>query len=370
MRKEALHILRDPRSLYMALGVPVLLLVLFGYAITFDIKNIPVGIIDHDRTETSRNLISQIDSSPYFDLRHRLSDYSTTEEILDRGEARFILGIPSGFAKDLAQGKNAHIQVLIDGSDNNSAQVALGYVSGIVQKFSSEMMLQRLGSIGITLKSVIPPINIEPRIWYNPSLRSANFIVPGLIAVVMMAMCAMLTSLTVAREWEAGTMEQLIASPIRPHEIIIGKLLPYYVLGLLQAVLIILVGTQVFQVPLKGNILFLFATTSLFLLGSLGIGLFISAVTRSQQLSFMLSIIITFLPSFLLSGFIFPVTSMPWIIRVLTHLVPARYFLIILRGIFLKDVGFSVLRLEVGALAAFAFLIILACAQRLKLRLE
>ena len=370
MRKETLHILRDPRSLYMALGVPVLLLILFGYAITFDIKNIPVGIIDHDRTETSRDLISQMDSSPYFDLRYRLSAYSATEDILDRGKARFILSIPSGFARDLSQGKNAQIQVLIDGSDNNSAQVALGYVSGIIQRFSSNLLLERLNRQGITLKIAIPPINAEPRVWYNPELRSANFIVPGLIAVVMMAMCAMLTSLTVAREWEAGTMEQLIATPIRPHEIIIGKLMPYYVLGLLQTTLIIIVGTQVFQVPLKGNLFFLFVTTSVFLLGSLGIGLFISVVTKSQQLAFMLSITLTFLPSFLLSGFIFPISSMPGIIRLLTHLVPARYFLTILRGIFLKDVGFSALRLEVAALTAFAVLIIMACARRLKLHLE
>lgn len=369
-RKEALHILRDPRSLYLAIVLPVVLLILFGYAITFDVRHIPVGIVDQDSSFLSRDFISRVKGSEYLDLVYLSNSSSGLESLLDKGKVKAILIIPHRFSRDLSKGKDAPLQLLIDGSDNNTAQIALGYISGIVQIFSANIILEKLNIQGAILNAGFSPIEVKPRIWYNPDLRSTNFIVPGLIAVVMMILAAMSTSLTIAREWEIGTMEQLIATPAKPHEIIIGKLLPYFFLGIIQISLVILIGTLLFNVPLKGNIFFLFCVSGVFLICGLGIGLLISTLTRSQQLAFMFSLLLTLLPSFLLSGFVFPISSMPRIIQFFTYLVPAKYFLIVLRGIFLKGTGLEILWPEVVSLMAFASLVLLACAKRLRLSLE
>ena len=370
LKKEALHILRDPRSLYLALGLPMIMLILFGYAITFDIKNVPVGAVDLDRTVLSRDLLSRLEASQYFDLKFIKTSASAIENYLDKGEIRFVLILPSGFSRDLSAGIETSLQLLVDGSDNNSAQVALGYMSGLVQTFSVNILLEKVQRMGITVPLQLPPFQIEPRIWYNPELRSTNYIVPGLIAVLMMVISAMLTSLTVSREWEMGTKEHLIAAPIRPLEMIFGKLFPYYILGLIQTLLVILIGQVLFGVPFRGNLFFLFLVSSLFLVCGLGIGLFISTVAKSQQLSFMMSIILTLLPAFLLSGFLFPVASMPRLIRIVANFVPAKYFLTILRGIFLKGTGLAVHWQEMGALFIFAVIIVFACAKKFKLSLE
>jgi len=207
LKKETLHILRDPRSLYLALGLPIMLLILFGFAITFDIKNVPVGAVDLDRTVLSRDLLSRLEASQYFDLKFIKSSSSGVEYFLDKGDVRFILIIPSSFSRDLSSGKETGLQLLVDGSDNNSAQVALGYMSGLVQTFSINILLEKVQRMGKTFPLRLPPFQIEPRVWYNPELRSTNYIVPGLIAVLMMVISAMLTSLTVSKEWEMGTME-------------------------------------------------------------------------------------------------------------------------------------------------------------------
>lgn len=370
LKKETLHILRDPRSLYLALGLPMMLLILFGFAITFDIKNVPVAAVDLDGTVISRDLLSRLHASQYFDLKSIESSISNVESYLDRGLVRFVLVVPSGFSRDLSLGRETGIQLLVDGSDNNSAQVALGYMSGLIQSFSLNVLLEKVQRTGMSIPLFLPPFQIEPRVWYNPELRSTNYIVPGLIAVLMMVIAAMLTSLTVAREWEMGTMEQLIATPIRPYEMIFGKLIPYYILGLIQTLIVILIGQVLFGVPFKGNLFFLFLVSSLFLVCGLGIGLFISTVSKSQQLSFMMSIILTLLPAFLLSGFLFPVASMPRVIRIVANFVPAKYFLTTLRGIFLKGTGLSVHWQETAALFVFAVIIVFACAKKFKLSLE
>jgi len=370
LKKETLHILRDPRSLYLALGLPIILLILFGFAITFDIKNVPVGAVDLDRTVLSRNLLSRLEASQYFNLKFIKPSSSDVDIFLDKGDVRFILVLPSGFSRNLSVGKETGLQLLIDGSDNNSAQVAMGYMSGLVQTFSLNIILEKIQRNGQIIPMQLPPFHIEPRVWYNPELLSTNYIVPGLIAVLMMVIAAMMTSLTVSREWEIGTMEQLIATPVRPYEMIFGKLFPYYILGLIQTVLVILIGKILFNVPFRGNLLFLFLASSLFLVCGLGIGLFISTVSKSQQLSFMMSIILTLLPAFLLSGFLFPVASMPRLIRIVTNFVPAKYFLTILRGIFLKGTGLAFYWQEMGALFVFAVIIVFACAKKFKLSLE
>ncbi|NIM57872.1 MAG: ABC transporter permease [Candidatus Aminicenantes bacterium] len=369
-RKETLHILRDPRSLYLAIVLPIVLLILFGYAITFDIRHIPVGIIDQDSSSLSRDFISRVKGSEYLDLVYLSNSSTGSENLLNKGIVKILLVIPHRFSRDLSQGKDTPLQLLIDGSDNNTAQIVLAYVSGIVQIFSSNNVLEKLNKQGAILNVDIPPIDVRPRIWYNPDLRSTIFIVPGLIAVVMMILAAMSTSLTIAKEWEIGTMEQLIATPAKPHEIIIGKLMPYFFLGMIQISLVVIVGTLLFNVPLRGNILFLFCVSGVFLICGLGIGLFISTITRSQQLAFMLAMLLTLLPSFLLSGFIFPISSMPRIIQFFTYLVPAKYFLIVLRGIFLKGSGLGTLWPEVISLFILASFILLACAKRLRFSLE
>jgi len=369
MRKESLHILRDPRSLYLAVGLPVIMVILFGYAITMDVSHIHLGIVDQDSTSLSRDLIFRLGASDYFDIIYQSNNFSGSEKLLDDGRVKILIGIPSGFSKDLMRGKNTPLQLLIDGSDNNTAQIALGYISGIVRTFSSKIILDKLNKHGPAPEG-IPPMDVKPIVWFNPDLRSTNFVVPGLIAVIMMVLSAMLTSLTIAREWENGTMEQLISSPVKPIEIITGKLIPYFVLGMFQTLLIILVGTLLFRVPLKGNLLFLFFITAVFLVCGLGIGLLISTVTKSQQLAFMMSVIFTLLPSFLLSGFIFSISSMPKVIQIISHLVPAKYFLTVLRGIFLKGNGLAVLWPEVVPLILVASLVIMACVKRLKLTLE
>jgi ABC-2 type transport system permease protein len=311
-----------------------------------------------------------VKGSEYLDLIYLSNSYAGVESLLDKGKVKIILVIPHRFSRDLSKGKDTPLQLLIDGSDNNTAQIGLGYVSRIVQIFSANIIIEKLNKQGAILQTGSLPIDVEPRIWYNPDLRSTNFIVPGLIAVVMMILAAMSTSLTIAREWEIGTMEQLIVTPAKPREIIVGKLTPYFFLGMIQISLVVLVGTLLFNVPLKGNIFFLFCVSGVFLICGLGMGLFISTMTRSQQLAFMFSILLTLLPSFLLSGFIFPISSMPRIIQFVTYLVPAKYFLIVLRGIFLKGTGLAILWPEVVSLFAFASLILLACAKRLRLSLE
>lgn len=370
MRKEAIHILRDPRSLYLAIGMPILLIILFGYAITFNIKHIPVGIIDQDNTTLSRELISGIKSNEYFEVVYFSNNYFGVEKLLDEGKTKIIVAVPPHFFRDLSKGKDTAIQLLVDGSDNNTAQIALGYISKIIQTFSSNIILVKLKTQGALFVQDMPLFDVETRAWYNPALNSTHFIVPGLIVVVMMILTSMMTSMTIAREWEIGTMEQLIATPVKPYEIIIGKLMPYFFLGIIQMALLVLIGILLFKVPLKGNLFLLSIASGIFLVCGLGIGLLISTVTKSQQLAFMLSVLSSLLPSFLLSGFVFPVSSMPKIIQIISNIVPAKYFLIILRGIFLKGNGFSNHLPDLIPLIILGTLIILTCSIRLRLSLE
>ncbi|MCX6577516.1 MAG: ABC transporter permease [Candidatus Aminicenantes bacterium] len=370
MKKEAIHIWRDPRSLYMALGLPMVLLILFGYAITMDVRHVEVGIIDQDGTALSRNFISRVRASDYFSLRYLSSNDTEIERLLNEGFVKVFIVIPPDFSRDLAKGKDKALQLLVDGSNNNRALVSLGYVSRIIQIFATDVLTEKMSRQGGLYGGGFPMIDPRIRVWYNPELRSANFIVPGLIAVVMTVMTTLLTSLTVAREWENGTMEQLIAGPARSHEIVIGKMLPYFLLGLAQVALVVLAGTLIFKVPLKGNLFVLFVVSAIFLFCGLGIGLLLSIVTRSQQLAYMFSILTTLLPSYLLSGFIFPIKSMPKVIQWISALVPARYFLTTLRGIFLKGYGFGSIWLEISALSVLSVIIFLTCIKRMKLSLE
>jgi ABC-2 type transport system permease protein len=379
-RKEAIHIRRDPRSLYLAIGLPIFMIVLFGYAITLDIKHVAIGVVDQDRTALSREFAAKLAASAYFDLKLTLDSPAGVEKLLDEGRVKAVVVFPSGFARDVAGRRDTSIQVLLDGSNNNTALIAMGYISRLFQKLATDLLAEQAaregaaGSAaaggGAVAPGSLPSVEPRIRVWYNPDLNSTDFIIPGLVAVVMMVMAGILTSLAIAREWETGTMEQLISSPVRAHEIVFGKLLPYFVLGLAQLALVVGTGTLLFGVPLRGNLFSLLVASSVFLLCGLGIGLFLSIVARTQQLAFMLAILLTLLPAFLLSGFMTPISSMPRIIQAFTYLIPARYFIIMVRGIFLKGFGFGDIWRELLLLAAFAAIVLTGCVRRLKLRLD
>ena len=345
-RKEFLQVRRDARSLYLAFVLPLLLLMLFGYAISFDIRNIRMAVLDHSRTAASRELIESFESSGYFTLVGHLDRQAEADRMLGEGRARLVLVLPPSFAADLGSGRQAEVQVLLDGSDANTATIALNYADAIVAGYSTRMILRG--------RSVTLPVHAENRVWYNETLESRNMIVPGLVAVIMSIIAAMLTALTIAREWERGTMEQLAATPVHRLEVVIGKLLPYVGIGLFDVALATGLGLVIFHVPFRGDVLLLAVMTLMFLIGALGLGMFISAAMKSQILATQVAIIATFLPALLLSGFIFSIGTMPWILKAVSRVVAARYYVSVTKGIFLKGVGIDVLVVDGVAMVLFA----------------
>lgn len=344
IRKEFLHIRRDPRSLAMAFVMPLVLLILFGYAITMDISNLDLAVQDHNRSHASRDYVDRFRGSGYFTVVATPRSDAQTRELIDRGDARLALVIPLHFARDLEQHRPTQVQVLVDGTDANTATVALGYVEAITRRFNEE----RTGAVA--------PLAIDNRlrVWYNPELESRWFIIPGLIAVIMTVITALLTSLTVAREWESGTMEQLIATPVRPVELILGKMSPYFAIGLVDVLISVAMGVWVFGVPLRGSLVFLFAVSALFLVGGLSLGILISTVAKSQLVASQVAMVLTFLPAFLLSGFLYSIENMPPALQTITRVVQTRYFVEILKGIFLKASPPAYLVEDLAFLAAFA----------------
>ena len=352
-RKEFLHVLRDPRSLIMGLALPMLLLFMFGYALTLDVDRVPLIVWDQSATPASRAFVERFAGSRYFELAATADNYRTIEEAIDERQALMALVVPSDFARDLKAGRPTAVQLLVDGSDSNTATIALGYAEAIFAGYAGEVRrdeLQRRGG-----QTVPPPLAAEPRVWFNADMLSRNAIVPGLIAVIMMVIAALLTALTVAREWENGTMEQLIATPLTGPELIVGKLVPYFCIGVFDLALCVLVGRYVFDVPLRGNLALLLGLALIFLVVALSLGMLISILGRSQFVSSQFAMVATLLPAFLLSGFVFPIENMPGVLQMVTHVVPARYFVTILRGIYLKGVGPAVLWGEALLLALFGF---------------
>jgi ABC-2 type transport system permease protein len=365
-RKEFLHILRDPRSLIMALAFPFMMILLFGYALTLDVDRIPTIVYDADQTPQSRELISRFQGSRYFQILGTTNSYGIIEQKIDADECMLGLVIPQDYSRDLFLGQKPQVQLLFDGSDSNTASIALGYANAIVQPLALEILMQ--GQKGTGSNSSFAPVDARLRVWYNSQLKSKNYIVPGLIALILMIIGALLTSLTLAREWEMGTMEQLLSTPLRPAEVALGKMSAYFVLGVIDMLLTIIVGVGVFRVPQHGSYLFLLATGCLFLIGALFWGILISALTRSQLVAYQLAMVSSFLPAFLLSGFVFSIENMPLPVQVVTHLFPTRYFVTILKGIFLRGVGMEVVYAEVGLLALYAALVFWVAVKRLRLK--
>lgn len=366
-RKEFLHIIRDPRSLGMAIAIPMLMLFLYGYALTLDVDRVPTVVWDQSETALSRKLVARFDGSPYFTVVNYVNNYEAIQREIDTREALVGLVIGRDFAQRLASGRDAPLQMIVDGSDSNTATIAIGYADVISEIFSQELVNTQVERAGIQSPRV--PVEVRPRVWFNAELQSKNFIIPGLIAVIMMVITALLTSLTVAREWERGTMEQLISTPVKEAELILGKIIPYFAIGMFDMLLAVLMGQFLFQVPLRGNVALLFGTASIFLAGVLSLGVLISVLTKSQLLASQMAMILTFLPAFLLSGFIFAISNMPKVIQLVTYLIPARYFVTILKGIYLKGVGLEILGGEVLLLTVFGFVAMLLAVARFKKKL-
>jgi ABC-2 type transport system permease protein len=351
-RKESIQIRRDPRSLGMAIAMPMLLLVLFGYALTLDVDRVPLVVWDQSASPASRELISCFAGSRYFSLKGYARDYHEVERAIDSGKTLMALVVPRDFAGQVESGRPAAVQLIADGSDSNTATIAIGYAEAVVETYSRAITLNAIRHLGG--RPLNPPVEMRARVWFNADMESKNYIIPGLIPVIMMVIAALLTSLTIAREWERGTMEQLISTPVKGPELILGKLVPYFVIGMFDVLLAVLMGEFVFHVPLRGSLLLLFVMAAIFLVGALSLGMVISIVAKNQLLANQLAMILTFVPAFILSGLVYAVSVMPWPIRLVTYLVPARYFVSLLKGIYLKGVGLDVLGGEAILLVVFA----------------
>lgn len=364
-RKEFLHIIRDARSLVLALALPLLMILLFGYALTLDVDRIPTVVYDSDRSPQSRDLISRFDGSRYFLIVGDADTYATVERDINREKCVMALVIPTGYGRDLAAGREPQVQLIFDGSDSNTASIASGYANALLQAYFGEIRGKALNARAGAAASP-PPVEARLRVWYNSELKSKNYIVPGLIGLILMIIGALLTSLTLAREWEMGTMEQLLSTPLRPSEVALGKMSAYFTLGIVDMAVTIVVGVGVFRVPMAGSFLLLALTGSLFLVGALFWGILLSALARTQLVAYQLAMLTSFLPAFLLSGFVFSIENMPLPIQVVTYVFPTRYFVTILKGIFLRGVGLEILWFETALLAAYGGLIFLLATRRLR----
>jgi ABC-2 type transport system permease protein len=355
-KKEFIQMSRDIRSLVGALFNPLLMIFLFGYALSLDVDRIPTVVLDFDGTPVSREFIHRLTDSRYFTLVRYLDRDGDVDASLARGEALMALVIPVDFASKVKRGFPAPVQVIFDGSDSNTATIALGYLKAVAAGFDIALQEQRIRRAG--LKMVDMPLEARIRVWFNPELKSKNFIIPGLTGVIMMAICSVMTALSVSKEKETGTLEQLISTPITSLELLLGKLLPYLAVGLVDLALVVGAAVLIFDVPFRGSYITLFIISLIFLIGSLSWGLFVSVVAKSQIQASQISVISAFLPSFLLSGFIYPIENMPVVLQALTFIVPARYFVEVLKGLFLQGVGLTVLWPQVLALVIYAVLVL------------
>jgi ABC-2 type transport system permease protein len=364
IRKELRQIRRDPRTLALLLAIPAFFLVMYGYALNFDVKHIPISVCDLDRTAASRDFAGAFLRTESFAPAGRVEDPSGLDPLIDGGTARVGLVIPAGFGADVAAGRAPAVQILLDGTDPTTGATAVGYINAIALAYSTRLVRLRLERFG--QGAVQPLIDLRPRVWYNPELRSSRFLIPGLISFILLTVVVISTAFSVVREKERGTMEQILVSPLRPLDLVLGKTLPYIAISLLSTHAVLCVAALLFDVPLRGGYLWLLAVMLLFLFGGLGMGVLISTIARSQQVAFMMAILTTLLPTFILSGFVFPIRNMPAAVQAVTYLVPSRYFLSALRAILLKGAGPAAFWGQLLCLAGFAALMIGASAARLR----
>ncbi|MGB6546089.1 MAG: ABC transporter permease [Candidatus Acidiferrales bacterium] len=368
MKKEVLQIRRDPRSLLIILLMPVLQLFIYGYALNLDVHHVPLCIYDEDGTQFSQYLVNRFSATNYFDIVHVAGNYRDVVQQIDSGNAVAALVIPPRFTETIHSGQRATVQLILDASDSNSASVALGYVQSIVANYSAGVAAQWAQSHNAFVGP--PPVNFQARTWFNEDLQSAATFVPGVVAMVMAVVGAFLTSLTIAREWERGTMEQLISTPVGRMEIEIGKLTPYFVIGMVDTALCAVAAVYWFDVPFRGSWIVLFGSSALFLIVVLSLGYYISVVAKSQLAASQMALMATFLPTFLLSGFLFPLEQMPVAVQIIGRALPAVYFVSILREVFLKGTAFRQMGPQLGALAIYMVILLTLATRAFHKRLE
>jgi ABC-2 type transport system permease protein len=353
-RKEFIHVRRDPRSLLIALFMPVMQMILLGYGATLDAKHLPLYVFDRDGSQDSQALLKHFQASPYFDLVRAVDDYAEVTAAVDAGRAKLAVVVPPDFSRRLWTGGGVTVQAIVDATDDNTASLAMGYAEAVIAGFSQDVQLEWLRRQGLPDRAAAPPISVEARTWYNESLESRNFIVPGVVALVMALVGALLSSLAIAREWERGTMEQLVSTPVTAREIMVGKLVPYFTIGLVDAALCVGMGVGWFGVPFRGTVGTLLVATTLYLIVVLGIGFMISVAIPNQLGASSIAILVTLLPTNMLSGFAFPIDQMPPPIRAISYLVWSRYYVTILKAVFLKGSGLGSLTGPLLALLVYA----------------
>ena len=365
--KEVVQILRDSRSLIIVVIMPPILVLLFGYGVNLDLKGLPVYVYDRDGSQQSQDLLKRFQASAYFDVVRVVNDYPALARSLDDGHAKMGIVVPWDFSQRLHDGRPAQVQALVDGTDDNTANVLIGYAQAVVQGYSSDIQLAWLRSRGQLVQPV--PVSVETRTWYNENLESSAFIVPGVLALVMSVIGAFLTSLTIAREWERGTMEQLISTPVTPVEIMLGKLLPYFAIGMFDVIVCALIAIYWFHVPFRGSFITLLVSSAMFMVVVLSLGFFISVIAKSQLAASQIALLVTFLPAFLLSGFLYAIEQMPVVLQWITRILPARYYVSVLKKIFLKGTPTALLYPDLVPLAVFTIVLALLATRAFHKRL-
>ena len=367
-RKEVIQILRDSRSLMIVVIMPVTLMLLFGYGVNLDLKGLPIYVFDRDGSQQSQDLLKHFQASEYFKVERVVNNYAAITRALDDGHAKMGIVIPWDFSSRISAGGPVPVQALVDGTDDNTANVLIGYVQAVVQGYSAEIQIKWLRQHGQSIQPA--PVSVETRTWYNEDLESSAFIVPGVLALVMSVIGAFLTSLTIAREWERGSMEQLISTPVSAMEIMLGKLAPYFVLGMFDVIVCAAIAIYWFHVPFRGSYVTLLVSSALFLVVVLSLGFFISVMAKSQFAASQIALLVTFLPAFLLSGFLFSIDQMPVALQWITRILPARYYVSVLKKIFLKGTPTAMLYADLIPLGIFAIVLTLLATHAFHKRLE
>jgi ABC-2 type transport system permease protein len=362
--KEFIQIFRDPRMRAVIFMVPIIQVIIFGYAVSTDVRHVPTALYDLDNTPSSRELVAQFESSGYFDIVQRVRNETEAQDVIDAGEAKVVLRLNRGFSEAIAGGRTASVQMILDGSDSNTTSIVLGYAGRIAAAYNNRILMERITrATGGRFEA--EPVTLASRAWFNPNLESRFFFLPGVIAQLVMIISIILSSMAVVREREIGTMEQIMVTPIGRMEFILGKTIPFALIGFADVALVSTIAVVWFQVPLEGHLITLFFATGLFLLSTLGVGLFISTVSQTQQQA-MMTTSFFMMPAILLSGFIYPIANMPVVIQWFTYLNPLRYFLVIIRGVYLKGTGFAVLWPQMAALAILGVVMLSLAASRFK----
>ena len=363
IRKEFRQIRRDKKVLAVLIIVPAFMLLLNGYALNFDVRNITMAVYDAEKSSQSRELVNSFITAGYFEYTEHLTNYASAQQMIDEGKVKLVLVIPPDFSRDNISGRQSSIQLLVDGMDANAATTIVGYAQAVTLQYSQKIILQNLSKIG--RKSYIP-VNYEARIWYNPEMKSAKFLVPGLIAYILAITAVIATALSIVKEKERNTIEQIDVSPIKPLNLILGKMFPYAIISLIAAALVLLSGYILFDVAVKGSILLLFLATFIFIIAALGQGLLVSTIADSQQVAFQIAAVISILPTMILSGFMFPIKSMPLFLQILSNMTPAKFYLVIMRGIVLKGVGIEAFWDQLIYLSIYILIIVSISVKRFK----